>query len=136
MKGTLILADAANNDSQGKLAVIGGCWNSAKAGRIRATLVVLLKFEAVAEIGKHEFAAVLTDESQRQEVIQELRGAFEIQAAQPLSVDELLPRPGYALNVPEMELGAGSYRWALSVDGEEMDDWRFQLTPREEHSVK
>lgn len=121
MEVTLLLCDAAQ-ESNGKLFVLGGGWNTVMQNHpFNMALAILLevpwdqtnkKMKIVASLMTDDGDPVQTEEGQAMEA------TGDLEVGRPVGI-----KPGSGINVPialsfsGVSLPAGGYRWEVQIDG-------------------
>ncbi|SIJ34532.1 Uncharacterised protein [Mycobacteroides abscessus subsp. abscessus] len=137
MKATVLLADSAQADPNGKVHALGLCWSVTGTPTPAHALVVLIEVAWDETNKKIPFHAELVDGDGNSVVIDSPVGQ------QPLQLDGVVEAgrppgmpPGTAVRIPFCtQIGAGlnlvvgqRYEWRFSLNGESHEDWSASFT--------
>jgi len=143
VKVKLLLADAAEAASSGKVSALGLGWSVISLPMTPTALVLFIDLQQ-GEFERHEFRVWLSLRGQddplpigeeNSEATLEFRGAFE---AEPLqAAGENAPgRVSLALNVAPLPLSPGhAYEWRAEIDGVQNEDWSAPFYVRRSEPV-
>lgn len=126
IRAHVVLADFAEADASGKVHLLGGGWTVTRAGASTHAVVVFLKVPA-DHFGR-PIPVTLRLVSKSGEVVEqpgpgglqrlEITGQIELQ--EPLDWDQAVDLDAvFPVNFGALALQAGSYRWAVEIDGKE-----------------
>jgi hypothetical protein len=126
IRAYLVLADFAEVDASGKVHLLGAGWTATKAGTNMHAVVVFLKVPT-DHVGT-PIPITLRLTSKNGEVVEqpglggsqrlEIKGQIELQ--EPAGWDSSIDLgAAFPVNLGTLALQAGSYTWAVEIDGKE-----------------